>query len=125
MAFNAQDVIMRLERMGVKFNNNPQIKAQLMQHLTHPETKAQIAQNAKTWKSSEPIAIMASAVIFLSKQNAISDIHAIMLHEELGRDLRKEHTIGGRVKGMVTRAAVALKNAQKRKAQFPMRRRAV
>ena len=116
MLFNAQDVIARLERMGVKFSNNPQIKAQLIQHLAHPETKAQIAQNAKLWKASEPIATMASAVIFLSKQNAVSDIHAIMLHEELGRELRKEHTLGGRFKGMVTRAAAAFKAQQKRKA---------
>jgi len=125
MSVNAKDVIKQLGFMGVSFDKlGPQAKANLIQHLSNPETKAKISKRAKDWQVPPHDAAMTSAVLFLSKNNLIEDDIAAMLHNRLSENMKKVHE-AGRLPSKLGRSLTALLRMQKmREAQNIRRRRA-
>ena len=116
MAFDAKKVIFQLERNNVKID--PSLKAELIQHLLHPEMRQKIAQGAKQWQFPEHNVALTSAIEFLGTKGIIDPAFKTALHRLNSVEMEKIHKAGG-AKG---RAVTALKDAAKRK--FLTRKRA-
>ncbi|MFH1239757.1 MAG: hypothetical protein V1672_00915 [Candidatus Diapherotrites archaeon] len=96
------------------------LKADLFQHLNDPEMAEKIKKGAKQWEFPEQNVALTSAIDFLRAQNVIDPAFQTALHNLNAREMQEIHTTGG-LKGRITRAAIALKDAQKRK--LPLMRR--
>ena len=110
MALNPVDVIKQLEKMDLKIT--PEIRQQLIDHLSHPEIKDKIAKRSVDWKVPQENVAMTSAVIFLSTNKLIEDDIAAMLHNRLSENMRKIHKAGG-ITPKLSRSLAALLKMQR------------